>query len=180
MVTRAKNRPILVRSLKNVCVPSISYGKGPRNPSTVLDSRDRPTVDIGKIMVARLRVGPFVGSGTTARIRANIYFSTRVTFLTFSAVYIVGYMKTQSLEPRYIIEMPSELQEGVLYISKQCHVAIHLCACGCGQQTVTPFGKDGWELTDNNGLVSLHPSIGNQQFECHSHYWVKENKVVLQ
>ena len=52
-----------------------------------------------------------------------------------------------------------------------------LCACGCGEKTVTPLGENGWNLTfDENGL-SLKPSIGNFNIPCKSHYFITNNKV---
>ena len=66
---------------------------------------------------------------------------------------------------------------GVLYISKEFGVAIHLCACGCGGKTVTPLNK--WKLTENEKGVTLRPSIGNWSGESpyHAHYYITNNKI---
>ena len=89
--------------------------------------------------------------------------------------------KLFELEPVFVERVPDLLEYGKLYVSKTYETAIHLCACGsCGQQTVTPFSSrsNGWLYSEHDGLVSLHPSIGNFQMPCKSHYWIKENKIV--
>jgi hypothetical protein len=41
-------------------------------------------------------------------------------------------------------------------------------------------GKTGWwDLLENGGKVSLHPSIGNFQIPCKTHYFIKDNKINL-
>jgi hypothetical protein len=73
----------------------------------------------------------------------------------------------------------SDMLPGVLYHSERFHLAIHICACGeCGQQTVTPLGPGGWELTALDSGPSLTPSIGNFQMPCRSHYFVRSGKIV--
>ena len=62
-------------------------------------------------------------------------------------------MKIFELKIKYVDEMKEDIQDGILYISKQHGVAIHNCACGCGQKTVTdlqPNWRDGWTINDNN------------------------------
>ena len=73
--------------------------------------------------------------------------------------------------------IPEELEEGVLYISKEYSTAIHLCCCGCKRKVVTPLSPAGWELTENADTVSLSPSIGNWSFPCQSHYWIINGTV---
>lgn len=81
--------------------------------------------------------------------------------------------------PVYVEQMPShnDKKDGILYISKKYGLAIHLCACGCGGETVTPL--DEWTLTEQNGLCTLRPSIGNFMGEnpYHAHYYVTNNKI---
>ena len=76
-------------------------------------------------------------------------------------------------------EIPAELESGILYISKQYKVAVHLCACGCGGKTVTPIKSDEWILTENEDKVTLRPSIGNFTGEepYHAHYFITDNKI---
>jgi hypothetical protein len=88
--------------------------------------------------------------------------------------------RDSELRPEFVDVVPEELEQGVLYISMAFKVAIHLCACGeCKQDTVTPFNNptNDWTLTNEDGLITLHPSIGNFQMPCKSHYWVKKNKI---
>lgn len=88
------------------------------------------------------------------------------------------------LTPIYCDNIPDEKEQGILYISKRYWCAIHLCACGCGGQVVTPLktiaGVAGWNLTEKEGKVSLTPSIGNWSGEnpYHAHYFITENKIV--
>jgi hypothetical protein len=87
--------------------------------------------------------------------------------------------KISELSPVYCKEIPHELEAGNIYISTEFNLAIHLCACGCGGKTVTPIGSDGWALTNNAGLVTLRPSIGNWtgQNPYHAHYYITDNKI---
>jgi hypothetical protein len=66
----------------------------------------------------------------------------------------------------------------VIYISEKYRTASHLCACGCGEKVVTPISGANWQLTKTDGCVSLHPSIGNWNYACQSHYWIRRNKVI--
>lgn len=82
------------------------------------------------------------------------------------------------LKPVEVVHVPEVMENGILYISRKYEVAIHLCACGCGEKTVTPFGSpNSWKLIDGKEGITLRPSIGNQQFKCKSHYWITNNKI---
>lgn len=77
--------------------------------------------------------------------------------------------------------VPAVIEDGVLYVSEKYGTAIHLCACGCGEETVTPLKPllhDGWDCRNENGLVTLSPSISNAQF-CpnKAHYFFERNRV---
>lgn len=54
----------------------------------------------------------------------------------------------------------------------------HTCCCGCREKVITPITPTDWTLTYNGVGISLHPSIGNWNFKCKSHYWIKNNQVV--
>ena len=86
-------------------------------------------------------------------------------------------VKRYQLTPEFVGEIPSELEDGKLYVSIRYRTASHLCACGCGNKVVTPIKPPKWHLMYDGESVSLWPSIGNHQFECRSHYWVKNNQV---
>jgi hypothetical protein len=74
--------------------------------------------------------------------------------------------------------MPSVKEPGVLYISETYGIAIHMCPCKCGIESVTPFGgPQDWTLTkENPEMVTLNPSLLNP---CGTHYWVRRNEIVL-
>lgn len=94
-------------------------------------------------------------------------------------------VKTSRLTLQEVETMPerSEMEDGVLYVSRRFSLAIHLCACGCRAETVTPLEGEGewsrldgehcWRLTDG---PTMRPSIGNQNFPCRSHYWVTDGR----
>jgi hypothetical protein len=81
------------------------------------------------------------------------------------------------LQHRFVELIPDHIEEGVLYISIQYCTAIHKCVCGCGNEVVTPLSPIDWKLTFDGKTVSLNPSIGNWNFECQSHYWIKNSTV---
>ena len=81
------------------------------------------------------------------------------------------------LQHKFVGFIPEKVEENVLYISIEYCTTIHKCACGCGNEVVTPLSPTGWKLTFNGKAVSLHPSIGNWNFECKSHYWIRNNEI---
>ncbi len=88
-------------------------------------------------------------------------------------------MKITELKTVECVHMPEKLENGFIYVSREFDLAIHLCACGCGVDTVTPFNSDkGWNLIDDTDGITLTPSIGNQNFDCKSHYYVTNGKTV--
>jgi hypothetical protein len=83
-----------------------------------------------------------------------------------------------SVKFEFVEFIPPVLEEGVLYITVMYKTAVHLCACGCGNQVVTPITPTDWKLIYDGRTVSLSPSIGNWNFECRSHYWIRNNTIV--
>lgn len=73
--------------------------------------------------------------------------------------------------------MPNEISSGVLYVSDEFDIAIHLCACGCGVKVKTPLGATEWRVEDSDEGVTLYPSVGNWQQKCQSHYWIYQGKI---
>ncbi len=84
----------------------------------------------------------------------------------------------KKLKPEFVEFIPKDIEDDILYISIRFRTAVHLCACGCGNKTVTRFSPRDWKLTFDGKTVSLFPSIGNWSFPCQSHYWIKKNKVI--
>ena len=78
---------------------------------------------------------------------------------------------------RRVKYMPKELKAGILYVSEEFNIAIHLCACGCGCKVRTPLGPTEWSVKETPLGPSLIPSIGNWQQPCQSHYWICRGKV---
>lgn len=87
-------------------------------------------------------------------------------------------MKLQAIRPSFVEFIPKELDDGVLYISEPYNIAVHKCASGCGEKVVTPLSPADWQVRRNGDVVSLYPSIGNWNFACRSHYWIRENRIV--
>ena len=87
-------------------------------------------------------------------------------------------MRQEKLRPVFVEFVPRELEDGILYISHKYATAIHKCASGCGEQVVTPLNPAAWKLTIDGDAVTLYPSIGNWNYECRSHYWVRRNRIV--
>lgn len=79
---------------------------------------------------------------------------------------------------QFVDYMPDAINQGILYVSMRYAVVIHLCACGCGEKVVTPLSPNDWKLTFDGESISLYPSIGNWDFPCRSHYWIKHNRVI--
>jgi Family of unknown function (DUF6527) len=77
----------------------------------------------------------------------------------------------------FVEYIPEKLEEGVLYISIPYVTAVHNCACGCGEETVTPISPAGWKLIFDGESISLYPSIGNWSIPCKSHYWIRDGRV---
>jgi uncharacterized protein DUF6527 len=86
-------------------------------------------------------------------------------------------MKLTSIIPRFVEFVPEELEDGIFYISEVHGTAIHKCCCGCGEEVVTPLTPADWHLRKQGGTVSLTPSIGNWNYACQSHYWIRRNRV---
>jgi hypothetical protein len=86
-------------------------------------------------------------------------------------------MTEAGFRPTFIEFIPSDPEPGILYVSLEYATAVHLCACGCRLKVVTPLSPADWRLLFD-GTVSIHPSIGNGQFPCQSHYFIRSNKVV--
>ena len=87
-------------------------------------------------------------------------------------------MRYQVIEHRFVRNIPRELDAGVLYISMDYATAVHSCCCGCGERVVTPFTPTDWRMTFDGESVSLHPSVGNWNQKCRSHYVIQRSHVL--
>ena len=86
-------------------------------------------------------------------------------------------MKASHFTPQFVESIPETLDSGMLYVSMTLASAIHLCACGCGQEVITPLSPTDWKVCFDGENVTLDPSIGNWSFPCRSHYWIRGGKV---
>lgn len=86
-------------------------------------------------------------------------------------------MKIYEIKKEFVRRVPAELEEGVLYVCLDCDVVVHKCACGCGEKVVLPLSPEHWKLS-YDGEVTLSPSIGNYQYDCKSHYFIRDGKIV--
>jgi hypothetical protein len=87
-------------------------------------------------------------------------------------------MRHQTLEHRFVRNVPRELDPGMLYISMDYATAVHSCCCGCGDRVVTPFTPTDWRMTFDGESISLHPSVGNWNQKCQSHYVIQRSRVL--
>jgi hypothetical protein len=88
-------------------------------------------------------------------------------------------VKVSRLQHRFVEFLPGDVEEGVLYVSMPYAIAEHRCVCGCRERVLTPLSPTDWELCFDGKTVSLGPSIGNWNFPCQSHYWIRLNEVIL-
>jgi hypothetical protein len=83
------------------------------------------------------------------------------------------------LTPQFVEFMPEVKEPNILYISKRFNLAIYLCDCGCNGQNVLPLSNSGightWKCTEQDGKVSLMPSILNNVCGTHG---VLTNNIV--
>ena len=83
-----------------------------------------------------------------------------------------------TLRHRFVENIPEVLEPGVLYVSIPYRTMVHRCACGCGEEVVTPIGPAAWTMTYDGDGVTIAPSIGNRSLPCGSHYWIERSRVL--
>jgi hypothetical protein len=82
------------------------------------------------------------------------------------------------IELQRVDYMPKDLKPGILYLSEEFDIALHLCPCGCGAKVKTPLGPTEWSVEETKSGVSLRPSVGNWQQPCQSHYWITRGEII--
>lgn len=87
-------------------------------------------------------------------------------------------MKQNTITAKFSKFIPEVLEDGILYVSLEFGTAVHLCACGCKEITVTPLNDKVWNLTMNGEKATLNPSIGNFQIPCKSHYFIRDGQII--
>jgi hypothetical protein len=88
-------------------------------------------------------------------------------------------VKTQTVIPEYVEQLPKQMREGVLYICEEFDLTAHKCCCGCGEDVFNKLSPARWRLIKQaDGSVSLDPSIGNWKYACRSHYYIRNSRVI--
>lgn len=82
-----------------------------------------------------------------------------------------------TLTHEFVKYIPDDIKDGTIYVSMAFATVVHKCCCGCGNEVVTPLSPTDWNLIFDGQSISLDPSIGNWNFSCQSHYWIKRNMV---
>lgn len=82
------------------------------------------------------------------------------------------------LKHEFVQYIPEQLENGTVYVSIEFATAAHRCCCGCGREVTTPISPTDWTLLFHGDSVSLDPSIGNWNFPCQSHYFIRRNRVM--
>lgn len=87
--------------------------------------------------------------------------------------------RVDKLDPVFVVNIPKDIEDGILYVSEKFKTCIHNCACGCKNKVVLPFGKHEkhWEYKRINDLITIRPSVGNWSFPCKSHYYITNNNI---
>jgi len=81
------------------------------------------------------------------------------------------------LKHKFVEYIPKKLDDRTIYVSIDFATVVHKCCCGCGNEVVTPLSPTDWKLIYDGQSISLYPSIGNWNFNCQSHYWIRDNQV---
>ncbi len=87
-------------------------------------------------------------------------------------------MKAEEFRVIFVDYIPSLIEDGDIYVSMKHSTAIHRCPCGCGSKVVTPLSPEQWSLIYDGRSITLHPSVGNYDLPCSSHYFIVKNRVI--
>ena len=86
-------------------------------------------------------------------------------------------MRRDAFVHEFVDYVPSDPEDGVIYISIRFRTIVHKCACGCGTKIATPLSPANWKMTYDGDTISLSPSVGGWGLPCQSHYWIASNQV---
>ena len=87
-------------------------------------------------------------------------------------------MRQTHFSHRLVEYIPEVIEDGVLYVSEKYGTAVHKCACGCGEEVVTPLNPTDWQVRLDTHGPTLYPSVGNWSYRCQSHYIIRNGRVV--
>jgi hypothetical protein len=77
---------------------------------------------------------------------------------------------------RAVERLPKQIDQGVLYHSKEFEVAAVSCACGCGHRVML-LVPDSHQVSELAGLATVRPSISVCDAPCKSHYVISRGEV---
>jgi hypothetical protein len=72
--------------------------------------------------------------------------------------------------------LPKLLSSNVVYHSEEFEVGALLCACGCGHRVML-LVPDSHQVTSENGMATVMPSIAVCDAPCKSHYFITAGQV---
>ena len=72
--------------------------------------------------------------------------------------------------------IPKELSEGIVYHNPEFEIGAMLCACGCGLR-IDLLVPDSHQITSENGLATITPSVLVCAGQCRSHYFITAGRV---
>ena len=87
---------------------------------------------------------------------------------------------TTEFTPKFVEYIPvdgEQLVDGTMYISMKHKMVVHRCPCGCGGLSEFMLDPIRFRLEYDGERVTFHPSIGNSNLQCRSHYWIIGNRV---
>jgi hypothetical protein len=85
-------------------------------------------------------------------------------------------MSTMRVTYQAVERLPKQIDQGVLYHSKEFEVAALSCACGCGHRVML-LVPDSHQVFEQNGLATVRPSISVCDAPCKSHYVISRGDV---
>lgn len=71
---------------------------------------------------------------------------------------------------------PDLLAAGVVYHNEDFGLAALLCPCGCGHRVML-LVPDSHQISSENGLVTVNPSISVCDAACRSHFFITAGEV---
>jgi len=80
----------------------------------------------------------------------------------------------------YVDSLPKRenMKVNTIYVSEKTWMSSHLCACGCGEEVITPFIRGGWNYyIDDNDSITISPSIVCES--CSTSYKIHKGYAIV-
>ena len=87
---------------------------------------------------------------------------------------------TEFKDVRFVPTFPLTLEFGVLYVSREHSMVECACPCGCGSvcnMALQPMWPKGWTMQEQDGKVTLNPSVLNTLCPDKAHFFIRGNKI---